>query len=148
MYRYILRTYCNDDCQDYDTFPALVERRTILSRDSSVAWHVLSTYSSSAGACPYQQKISLGGLKSYTTPDGKVRGASMGPIWGRQDPDGPHDGPTNFAIWDTLLAFMITHVRMEFGKAIFGTHFHNRSSDDDGYWCIVVYIACTYWYAT
>ena len=27
----------------------------------------------------------------------------MGPIWGRQDPDGPHVGPMNFAIWDTIL---------------------------------------------
>ena len=26
-------------------------------------------------------------------------GASMGPIWGRQDPGGPHVGPMNFAIW-------------------------------------------------
>ena len=24
----------------------------------------------------------------------------MGPIWGRQDPCGPHVGPMNFAIWD------------------------------------------------
>ena len=23
----------------------------------------------------------------------------MGPIWGRQDPGGPHDGPMNFIIW-------------------------------------------------
>ena len=23
----------------------------------------------------------------------------MGPVWGRQDPDGPHVGPMNFAIW-------------------------------------------------
>ena len=32
-------------------------------------------------------------------PDSKVRGANMGPIWGRQDPGGPHVGPMNFAIW-------------------------------------------------
>ena len=32
-------------------------------------------------------------------PDSKVRGANMGPIWGRQDPGGPHVGATNFAIW-------------------------------------------------
>ena len=32
--------------------------------------------------------------------DSKVPGANMGPIWGRQDPDGPHVGPMNFAIWD------------------------------------------------
>ena len=36
------------------------------------------------------------------TPDSKVQvhGANMGPIWGRQDPGGPHVGPMNFAIWD------------------------------------------------
>ena len=32
-------------------------------------------------------------------PDSKVHGASMGPIWGRQDPGGPHVGPMNLAIW-------------------------------------------------
>ena len=26
--------------------------------------------------------------------------ANMRPIWGRQDPGGPHVGPMNFAIWD------------------------------------------------
>ena len=33
-------------------------------------------------------------------PDSKVYGANMEPIWGRQDPGGPHVGPMNFAIWD------------------------------------------------
>ena len=32
-------------------------------------------------------------------PDSKVHWAHMGPIWGRQDPDGLHVGPMNFAIW-------------------------------------------------
>ena len=31
--------------------------------------------------------------------DSKVYWAIMGPIWGRQDPGGPHVGPMNFAIW-------------------------------------------------
>ena len=31
-------------------------------------------------------------------PDSKVHGANMGPIWGRQDPGGPHVGPMNCAI--------------------------------------------------
>ena len=35
-------------------------------------------------------------------PDSKVQGANMGPIWGRQDPDVPHVGPMNFAIWGLL----------------------------------------------
>ena len=33
-------------------------------------------------------------------PDSKGHGANMGPIWGRQDPGGPHVGPTNFTNWD------------------------------------------------
>ena len=32
-------------------------------------------------------------------PDSKVHGANMGPIWGRQDPGGPHVGPINLSIW-------------------------------------------------
>ena len=32
------------------------------------------------------------------TPDSKVHGDNMEPIWGRQDPGGPHVGPMNFAI--------------------------------------------------
>ena len=32
-------------------------------------------------------------------PDSKIHGANKGPIWGRQDPGGPHVGPMNFAIW-------------------------------------------------
>ena len=30
----------------------------------------------------------------------------MGPIWGRQDPGGPHVGPMNLAIWDHLPAYI------------------------------------------
>ena len=35
---------------------------------------------------------------SFAFPDSKVHGANMGPIWGRQDPGGPHVGPMNFGI--------------------------------------------------
>ena len=37
--------------------------------------------------------------RSHLHPDNKVHGANMGPIWGRQDPGGPHVDPMNFAIW-------------------------------------------------
>ena len=37
---------------------------------------------------------------TFTIPDSKVHGDNMGPIWGRQDPGGPHVGPMNFAIWE------------------------------------------------
>ena len=45
---------------------------------------------------------------TYSTPDSKVHGANMGPIWGRQDPGGPHVGPMNFAIWEN--SSVITNV--------------------------------------
>ena len=35
-------------------------------------------------------------------PDSKVHGAHMGPIWGGQDPGGPHVGPMYFVTWETL----------------------------------------------
>ena len=38
-------------------------------------------------------------------PDSKDHGANMGPIWGRQDPGGPHVGPMNLAISDDNLYF-------------------------------------------
>ena len=37
--------------------------------------------------------------RKFKYPDSKVHGVNMGPIWGRQDPGGPHVGPVNFAIW-------------------------------------------------
>ena len=30
----------------------------------------------------------------------------MRPIWGQQDPGGPHVYPMNFAIWDYIFALM------------------------------------------
>ena len=39
-------------------------------------------------------------LEPCRNPDSKVHGANMGPIWGRQDPGGPHVGPMNFVIWE------------------------------------------------
>ena len=33
----------------------------------------------------------------------------MGPIWGRQDPDGPHVGPMNLVIWVILCAWDRRH---------------------------------------
>ena len=41
----------------------------------------------------------LGLPEGEYNPDSNVHGANMGPIWGRQDPGGPHICPMNFAIW-------------------------------------------------
>ena len=38
-------------------------------------------------------------------PESKVHVANMGPIWGRQDPGGPHVDPMNFAIWADIYCF-------------------------------------------
>ena len=34
---------------------------------------------------------------------GAIPWANMGPIWGQQDPGGPHIGPMNLAIWDDVI---------------------------------------------
>ena len=39
-------------------------------------------------------------VKHIDISDSNAHGANMGPIWGRQDPDGPHVGPMNLAIRD------------------------------------------------
>ena len=41
---------------------------------------------------------------SHLYPDSKDYGANNGPIWGRQDPGGPHIGSMNFAIWVNRLS--------------------------------------------
>ena len=42
--------------------------------------------------------------------DSKVHGANMGPIWGRQDPGGPHVSPMNFAI----VAWIRTYISVKY----------------------------------
>ena len=42
-------------------------------------------------------------IASKNCPDSKVHGANMGPIWGRQDPGGPHVGPMTLDIWASTL---------------------------------------------
>ena len=41
-------------------------------------------------------------IHQTSTPDSKVHGANMGPIWGRQDSGRSRVGPMNFAIWDFI----------------------------------------------
>ena len=52
----------------------------------------------------YLHRINWGYIQIYR-PDSKVLGTNVGPIWGRQDPGGPHVGPMNFAIWEDALLF-------------------------------------------
>ena len=48
------------------------------------------------------------------SPNSKVHGANMGPIWVRQDPGGPHVGPMNLAIWVSLIlsAILLLHIEV------------------------------------
>ena len=69
-----------------------------------------------------------------STPNSKVHGANMGPIWGWQDPGGPHVGPMNFAIWDwfqiyTGVWFNIKMVSYQYSEFHCGDKTVVRSSD-------------------
>ena len=44
------------------------------------------------------------------SPDSKVHGDNTGPIWGRQDPGGPHVGPMNFVIWVVIANLIHEHM--------------------------------------
>ena len=46
------------------------------------------------------ENLSWHAVSQQQNSDSKVHGANMGPIWGRQDPGGPHIGPMNFVIWE------------------------------------------------
>ena len=58
-------------------------------------------------SCPYHSGL-LPQCQRSNTPDIKVHGANMGPIWGRQDPGGPLVGPMNFVIWGRILTRLNT----------------------------------------
>ena len=67
----------------------------------------------------------------YGSPYSKIHGANMEPIWGRQDPGGPHVGPMNFAIWVSI-ATPVEHLQcletlstMTF--PVCGIHFQNST---------------------
>ena len=56
-------------------------------------------------------------------PDSKVHGANMGPIWGRQDPGGPHVGHMNLDIWDTSKSiYSEYHLRLQRNNFMFLSH--------------------------
>ena len=46
----------------------------------------------------------------------------MEPIWGRQDPGGPHVGPMNFAIWVAP-----SKTNLQYSTHIFNVSTHGRS---------------------
>ena len=57
-----------------------------------------------------QQEFEAGKIQiclNSNNPDSKIHVTSMGPIWGQQDPDGPHVGPMNFAIWEGIPYFTL-----------------------------------------
>ena len=62
--------------------------------------------------------------KQKDCPDSKVHWANMGPIWGRQDPGGPHVGPMNLAIWVCIILVRYGALYKEFSAILCQTLFH------------------------
>ena len=76
---------------------------------------------------------------SLTILDSKVDGANMGPIWGRQNPGGPHVGPINLAIWDNI-DIVIPNVLVfvpEVMSHLINVHWHSQLAY---FWDIMVII--------
>ena len=64
---------------------------------------------------------------SRNAPDSKVHGTNMGPIWGRQDPGGPHVGSMNLAIRGGLTVTTV-HVMacLTIGSASMSRHYSSK----------------------
>ena len=58
--------------------------------------------------------------------DTKGHGANMGPIWGRQAPGGPHDGPMNIAIWVGICGICELQIFLNMIR-IFDAQFYQRN---------------------
>ena len=83
-------------------------QRCIHPRNTPVSWKIIicnikSTFKrTSWSRVVFTRQITPIWLRGVT--DNKVRGAKMGPTWGRQDPGRSHVGPMNFAVWGSLIA--------------------------------------------
>ena len=90
------------------------------------------------------------GASDIYFPDSKVHGASKGPIWGPQDPGGPHVGPMNFAIWVYSASIQLYHAIYINYRIWLYTYFMDvpdrPHSSDNGYTCILNNIANIYIY--
>ena len=60
--------------------------------------HIEASSPSSLHSGTVNRGIDLAMHCKSNIPDSKFQGANMGPIWGRQDPGGPHVGPMYLAI--------------------------------------------------
>ena len=80
-------------------------------------------------------------LALYSTiPDSKVHGANVGPIWGRQDPGGPHVGPMNLALWDILI---MTYYKFHGEDLLANLYYISVVSMDFGNWNYAYFITFT-----
>ena len=83
-------------------------------------------------AIPVPSRFSLSYLNfyricSFHAPDGKVHGASMGPIWGRQDPGRPHELGLNIFIYaqsGSSLQKLWCSINFALWVLLFSTHPH------------------------
>ena len=67
----------------------------------------------------WQIKMNDGRRTRYKNPDSKIHGANTGPIWGLQDPGGPHVGPMNFPIWEvTIWEYPVDTIYLRFRTGI------------------------------
>ena len=74
------------------------------------------------GRGSHQRNTSISHAETHgdrDTPDSKVHGANMGPIWGQQGPGGPHVGPMNFAIWGSYTRVILDHAFAVYAIDIF-----------------------------
>ena len=109
----------------------------------TISWCQTTYHPGDIAVTPTQQWSLPEIKKGY--PDSKVHGANMGPIWGRQNPGGPHVGPMNLAIWVRFPQFWTTpctnmHPHGEYTKSLQNWDYNWKSGCNNSFqqscvWC-------------
>ena len=98
-----------------------------------VRWHLYIDPGPRPHDLPKYSVLSTRLNMTPTIPDSKAHGANMEPIWGRQDPGGPHVGPMNFAIWEPIIMLVEPNLQSTWAhdpnlEKIFCPHFKNNNA--------------------
>ena len=97
-------TGCFEYCADTSNDSAIRKRGQILFEHDPSLKRKRRNYflTSCCIVCPIW-RLSRDAQRFNSHPDSMVHGANMRPIWGRQDPGGPHVDPKSFAIWALIV---------------------------------------------
>ena len=95
----MMTSLISDFIDPWNVYRALLTFTRTLSKKMANQIHIHNYHAMDNRSLLKLQQHAKVYLHVSRSPDSKVHGANMGPIWVRQDPGGPHICPMNFASW-------------------------------------------------